>query len=302
MSARTSGTPRQLLDPKVLASLSNLELVARAAVHGFLNGLHRSPFFGFSQEFAEYRAYAEGDDPRFIDWNVYARTDRTYIKRYLGETNTHLVILLDASASMGFGSGAVNKLQYAKFLAATLAYLATRQHDAVGLVVFDDEVREHHPPSSQSGKLSSVLHAIDRATPGTGTDLGVPFQRFRQYQSGRGLVAVISDFYCDPEEMIKSVQPLAYQGQDVILFQLLDPQELEPDFKESVLLEDMESGEAMEVSPIFMHSRYRERIKKHIAALSDAAAGAAADHTMVSIVEPLDTALRNYLLFRQRRG
>lgn len=302
MSARTSGTPRQLLDPKVLASLSNLELVARAAVHGFLNGLHRSPFFGFSQEFAEYRPYAEGDDPRFIDWNVYARTDRTYIKRYLGETNTHLVILLDASASMGFGSGAVNKLQYAKFLAATLAYLATRQHDAVGLVVFDDEVREHHPPSSQSGKLSSVLHAIDRATPGTGTDLGVPFERFRQYQSGRGLVAVISDFYCDPEEMIKSVQPLAYQGQDVILFQLLDPQELEPDFKESVLLEDMESGEAMEVSPIFMHSRYRERIKKHIAALSDAAAGAAADHTMVSIVEPLDTALRNYLLFRQRRG
>ena len=147
-----------------------------------------------------------------------------------------------------------------------------------------------------------MLHAIDRATPGTGTDLGVPFQRFRQYQSGRGLVAVISDFYCDPEEMIKSVQPLAYQGQDVILFQLLDPQELEPDFKESVLLEDMESGEAMEVSPIFMHSRYRERIKKHIAALSDAAAGAAADHTMVSIVEPLDTALRNYLLFRQRRG
>ncbi len=302
MSARTSGTPRQLLDPKVLASLSNLELVARAAVHGFLNGLHRSPFFGFSQEFAEYRPYAEGDDPRFIDWNVYARTDRTYIKRYLGETNTHLVILLDASASMGFGSGAVNKLQYAKFLAATLAYLATRQHDAVGLVVFDDEVREHRPPSSQSGKLSSVLHAIDRATPGTGTDLGVPFERFRQYQSGRGLVAVISDFYCDPEEMIKSVQPLAYQGQDVILFQLLDPQELEPDFKESVLLEDMESGEAMEVSPIFMHSRYRERIKKHIASLSDAAAGAAADHTMVNIVEPLDTALRNYLLFRQRRG
>jgi len=302
MSSKVAATQRELLDPKVLASLSNLELVARAAVHGFLHGLHRSPLFGFSQEFAEYRAYAEGDDPRFIDWNVYARTERTYIKRFLGETNTHLVILLDASASMGYGSDAIIKLQYAKFLAATLAYLASRQHDAVGLIIFDEEVRDHRPPSSQPGKLNGVLHAIDRATPGAGTDLGVPFERFRQYQSGRGLVAVISDFYCDPEAMIKSVQPLAYQGQDVILFQLLDPQELEPEFKESALLEDMETGEAMEVSPIFMRSRYRERIRTHIAALSDAAAGAAADHQMVSIVEPLDTALRNYLLFRQRRG
>jgi len=302
MSARTAGTPRELLNPEVLASLSNLELVARAAVHGFLNGLHRSPFFGFSQEFAEYRAYAEGDDPRFVDWNVYARTDRTYIKRFLGETNTHLVILLDASASMGYGSGAVTKLQYAKFLAATLAYLASHQHDAIGLVVFDEEVREHRPPASRAGQLNAILHAIDRATPGTGTDLGVPFERFRQYRSGRGLVAVISDFYCDPTAMIKSVQPLAYQGQDVILFQLLDPQELEPEFTESALLEDMETGEAMEVSPSFMRSRYRERIQGHISALSDAAAGSAADHELVNIADPLDTALRNYLLFRQRRG
>lgn len=285
-----------------MASLSNLELVARAAVHGFLNGLHRSPFFGFSQEFAEYRAYSEGDDPRFIDWNVYARTERTYIKRFQGETNTHLVILLDASASMGFGSGVVSKLQYGKFLAATLAYMASHQHDAVGLVVFDEEIREHRPPSSQAGKLSGVLHAIDRATPGTGTDLRAPFEQFRRYQSGRGLVAVISDFYCDPEAMVKSIQPLAYQGQDVILFQLLDPQELNPDFKESALLEDMETGEAMEVSPTYMRSRYRDRISEHVDALSTAAAGAAADHQLVNIADPLGPALRDYLLFRQRRG
>ena len=302
MSARTAGTPRDLLNPEVLASLSNLELVARAAVHGFLNGLHRSPFFGFSQEFAEYRSYSEGDDPRFVDWNVYARTERTYIKRFQGETNTHLAILLDTSASMGYGTGAVTKLQYGKFLAATLAYMAAHQHDAVGLVVFDEEVREHRPPSSQAGQLSAILHAIDRAEPGTGTDLVAPFEQFRRYRSGKGLVAVISDFYCDPEAMIKSVQPLAYQGQDVILFQLLDPQELKPEFKESALLEDMETGEAMEVSPVFMRSRYLERIQSHIDAMSKAAAGAAADHRLVSIAEPLDTALRNYLLFRQRRG
>jgi len=302
MSERTAGTPRELLNPEVLASLSNLELVARAAVHGFLNGLHRSPFFGFSQEFAEYRAYSEGDDPRFVDWNVYARTERTYIKRFLGETNTHLVILFDASASMGYGSDSITKLQYGKFLAATLAYMAAQQHDAVGLVVFDEEVREQRRPSSQPGQLSAILHAIDRVTPGTGTNLEVPFERFRQYQSGKGLVAVISDFYCDTEAMIKSVQPLAYQGQDVILFQLLDPQELKPEFRESALLEDMETGEAMEVSPDFMRSRYRDRIQSHVDALSEAAAGAAADHRLVSIAEPLDSALRNYLLFRQRRG
>ena len=301
VTAAAPGAAQQLLQPEVLASLSNLELVARAAVHGFLNGLHRSPLFGFSQEFAEYRAYAEGDDPRFVDWNVYARTERTYVKRYLGETNTRLMILLDTSASMGFGSGAVTKLQYAKFLAATLAYLAAKQHDAVGLIVFDEAVREHRAPSSRTGRLSGVLHAIDRASPGVGTDLRVPFETFRQFERGRGLVVVISDFYCVPEAMIKGVQPLAYQGQDVVLLQLLDPQELKPQLRESALLEDMETGEALEVSPIFMRSRYRERIREHIEALKECAAGAGVDHELVNIADSLDGALRDYLLFRQRR-
>ncbi|MBH98344.1 MAG: DUF58 domain-containing protein [Rhodospirillaceae bacterium] len=293
---------QKLLNPEVLASLSNLELVARAAVHGFLNGLHRSPFFGFSQEFAEYKAYAEGDDPRFIDWNVYARTERTYIKRFLGETNTRLVILLDSSASMGYGSGPITKLQYGKFLAATLAYLATQQHDAVGLIVFDDEIREYRPASSRVGKLSRIIHAIDRAAPGAGTDLNIPFEKFRQFESGRGLVVIISDFYCEPESMIKSVQPLAYQGQDVALFQLLDPQELNPELQESALMEDMETGESMEVSPIFMHSRYRNKIQQHIDNLQVSAAGAGTDHLLINIKDPLDKPLRDYLLFRQGRG
>jgi uncharacterized protein (DUF58 family) len=301
MSARASA-PQHLLSPETLAGLANLDLVARAVVTGFLTGMHRSPFFGFSQEFAEYRAYAEGDDPRFVDWNVYARTDRTYIKRYIGETNTRLVILLDASASMGFGSGKITKLKYAKFLAATLAYLAARQHDAVGLIVFDDKIREHRPASTRGGRLSGVLHAIDRAEPGTGTDMKIPFERFHEVERGRGLVAVISDFYTDPEVLLKSVQPLAYQGQDVILFQLLDPQELKPVLKESALLEDMESGQSMEVSPIYMSSRYRERMNEHIDALHKSALRVGADHRLVEITEPLDSVLRSYLLFRQRRG
>ncbi len=300
MSAR-SAVP-QLLRPETLASLANLDLVARAVVTGFLTGMHRSPFFGFSQEFAEYRAYAEGDDPRFVDWNVYARTERTYIKRYIGETNTRLVILLDASASMGFGSGEITKLQYGKFLAATLAYLAARQHDAVGLIVFDEKVREHRPASTRVGRLSGVLHAIDRAEPGTGTDLRVPFERFHEIEKGRGLVAVISDFYCDPQALLASVRPLAYQGQDVVLFQLLDPQELKPVLKESALLEDMESGASMEVSPIYMSSLYRERIDAHVSELKKQALGAGADYELVNIAEPLDAVLRSYLMFRHRRG
>lgn len=301
MSARTAA-PQHLLRPETLAGLANLDLVARAVVTGFLTGMHRSPFFGFSQEFAEYRAYAEGDDPRFVDWNVYARTDRTYIKRYIGETNTRLVVLLDASASMGFGSGKVTKLQYGKFLAATLAYLAARQHDAVGLIVFDDQIREHRPASTRAGRLSAVLHAIDRAEPGTGTDMKKPFERFHEVERGRGLVAVISDFYTDPEALLKSVQPLAYQGQDVILFQVLDPQELKPVLKESALLEDMETGQSMEVSPIYMSSLYRERLGAHIDALHKSALRIGADHRLVDITEPLDSVLRSYLLFRQRRG
>ena len=145
-----------LLPPATLASLANLELIARTAVQGFLMGLHRSPQFGFSQEFREYRAYTEGDDPRFVDWNVYARTDRTYIRRYEGETNTRLMILLDASASMGYASraGEVSKLLYAKYVAAALAYLASRQHDPVGLIVFDEKLRQVRPATSRSGNRS----------------------------------------------------------------------------------------------------------------------------------------------------
>ena len=302
MATGAGGNPRHLLEPKTLAGLAHLDLVARAVVEGFLTGMHKSPFFGFSQEFREYKAYAEGDDPRFVDWNVYARTERTYIKRFIGETNTRLVILLDASASMGFGSGAVSKLQYGKYLAATLAYLAARQHDAVGVIVFDDDIRAHLPPSSRPGHLQGILHTIDAAQPGTGTDLTRPIERFREFEKGRGLVAVISDFYCDPEALLKGVRPLAYQGQDVVLFQLLDPEELKPELRESALLEDMESGQTVEVSPAFMRARYREKIEAHISDLKREAVGANADHELVDITHPLDEALRGYLLFRQRRG
>jgi uncharacterized protein (DUF58 family) len=264
-------------------------------------GLHRSPAFGFSQEFAEYRAYNEGDDPRFIDWNVYARTERMYIKRFLGDTNSHLMILLDTSASMGFGGPPVSKLRYGKFLAASLAFLAARQHDAVGCMIFDEEVRDYRAPSSRAGKLQGVLHCIDGAEATTGTKFDKPFQKFSEQISRRGLVAVISDFYCDTETLLASVSPLAWQGQDVVLFQVLDQQELDPEFDSNVLLEDLETGEAIEVAPQFMREDYPQRIRDHIDSLRKAAMSIGADHVLVNTSDSLDQALRNYLLFRQRR-
>ena len=290
----------RLLQPEVLAGLANLELIARAAVEGSLIGLHRSPLFGFSQEFAEYRSYTEGDDPRFIDWNVYARSDRTYIKRFLGETNSHLMLLLDSSASMGYGTTPVTKLRYAQILAASLAYIASRQHDAVGMMVFDEEVRTYRPPSGRN-KLHGLLHTIDAITPSRRTDMEKPFSRFREHISKRGMVAVISDFYCDPKALIEGVKPLAFQGQDVILFQVLDPRELRPDLSEAAVLEDMETGQTVEVSPAFMQRDYPERMQAHIRSLQEAAAGIGADHVLLETTAPLDVPLRNYFLFRQRR-
>jgi len=296
----TEAASARLLTPEVLAGLANLEMVARTAVEGFLIGLHRSPRFGFSQEFAEFRAYVEGDDPRFVDWNVFARTERTYIRRYQGETNTRLFLLLDASASMGYQSTRISKLQYGKFLAAALAYLATRQHDPVSLIVFDDSIRHYHPPSGRAGSLQGVLHALDAATPGRRTDITGCFEKFREHATRRGLVAVISDLYCDPIAMSRAVQPLAYTGHDIVFFHVLDPGEIKPEWRDSVLFEDMESGQTMEVSPDYLETRYGKRLDDHLAGVRSAAGSVGADVVLARTDEPLDRALRRYLMFRQR--
>ncbi|MDJ0656868.1 MAG: DUF58 domain-containing protein [Xanthomonadales bacterium] len=300
----TPAPHQRWLDPGVLMQLGNIELVARAAVEGLTVGLHRSPRFGFSQEFAEYRPYAEGDDPRFIDWNVYARTERNYVKRFLGETNTRLMIVLDASASMDFGEAGQNKLRYARFLAASLAYLASRQHDAIGLVAFDQQVREFVPPSSRPGRLNALLHAIDRVEAAGGTDFVPPFERFQQATGHRGLVAVISDFLCDVDTLVEAVMPMALQGHDVFLLQLLHPEELNPTIPRqgTSALRDMEDQHTMEVSSRFLKHEYPQRLQAHIDHLRSAAAAARCDHLMMTTDQRLDVPLRRYLRFRQRRG
>ena len=292
---------QQFLDPVVLASISSMDLVARTVVDGFMAGLHRSPQFGFSQEFAEYRAYTPGDDLRHIDWNVFARTERMFLKRFHGDTNSQLLILLDASGSMSFKSGAVSKLDYARFLAASLSYMGSAQRDATGVIVFDDRVRNYIPPSSRQGQLVRVLHAIEAAQPGTTTDFSKPFLHFQQFLHRRGIVAVISDFYDDPDRVIGNIEPLRYHGNDVALFHVVDPVELEPKFTDPVVLEDMETKTTLEVSPEYANNEYRVRFQRHIDALRTAAQRSGLDYTMMDTSRPLDQGLREYLTLRQRK-
>ena len=293
---------QQFLDPAVLASISGLDLIAKTVVNGFVAGLHRSPDFGFSQEFAEYRAYNEGDDLRHVDWNVFARTERCYLKRYRGETNTQVLVLLDTSASMAFGSHAVNKLDFARFLASSLCYMANLQRDAAGLIVFDEDVANYIPPSTRQGQIFRLLHAIEKAEPGTRTDFAKPFIHFQNFLHRKGLVIVLTDFYADPELIIRTVEPLRYKGNEVILFHILDPQEIAPKFREPMLLVDMEDRAAsLEVSPEYARHDYRRKIDAHVEALSSKTKSAGMDYFLMNTSRPLDEGLREYLFIRQGR-
>jgi uncharacterized protein (DUF58 family) len=293
---------QRFLDPDTLASISGLDLVAKTVVDGFVNGLHRSPDFGFSQEFAEYRAYSPGDDLRHVDWNVFARTDRCYLKRYRGETNSQLLVLLDTSASMAFGSKEVHKLDFARFVAASLCYLANVQRDAAGLIVFDEEVVSYVAPSTRQGQLFRLLHAIEKAEPGTRTDFAKPFFHFQNYLHRRGIVVVLSDFYEKPETIVSTVEPLRQRGNEVVLFHILDPQEIAPKFRDPVLLVDMENAAAsLEVSPEYARHVYKDKIAGHIEELRDQTKSAGMDYFLMDTSRPLDEGLREYLSIRQGR-
>jgi uncharacterized protein (DUF58 family) len=293
---------QRFLDPATLAAISGLDLVAKTVVDGFVAGLHRSPDFGFSQEFAEYRAYSEGDDLRHVDWNVFARTDRCFLKRYRGETNTQVLVLLDTSASMAYGSHPVTKLDFARFLAASLCYMGNLQRDAMGLIVFDEDVANYIPPSTRQGQIFRLLHAIEKAEPGTRTDFAKPFFHFQNFLHRRGLVIVISDFYEDPDKIIKTVEPLRFKGNEVVLFHVLDPQEIAPKFREPVLLVDMEQPTtSLEVSPEYARREYKRKIDSHIEALSSKARSHGLDYFLMNTGRPLDEGLREYLFVRQGR-
>ena len=295
-------TGAQFLAPEILARISSLELIARSVVEGFISGLHRSPHLGFSTDFAEHRQYMPGDDLRHLDWKLLARTDRLYIKKYEGDTNSQIHLLVDASASMGYASGEVTKLQFAQYLASSLAYLGVRQHDSVGLGAFDEKMVEHVPASSRTGHLRTVLGVIERLVPGRGTALTDQLHRLAEMLTRRGIIVLISDMYDEPDRLIEGLEHLRFRGNDVIVFHVMDKQELDFNFDEPLVLEDSETEEQLHVLPDVLRDEYLRAMRSHIDALSEGAARNRIDYELLRTSEPLDGALFSYLARRSQFG
>jgi uncharacterized protein (DUF58 family) len=288
----------RFLDPAVLARIGNLELVARAVVDGFINGLHKAPYFGASVDFAEHRGYVPGDDVRRMDWRLWARTDRYYIKEYEAETNMNFSVLLDVSKSMDYGTRGITKLDYAKILTACLTNLVHHQRDRVGLVTFDNDIVDHVPPSAKH--MEVVLHTLDRTKAGRPGDLKAPLHKLAEHFGRRSVLVVISDFYAEPDTVLDAISPLRFRGNDLIVFHVLDQSELEFGFADASPFEDLESGEQMPVVPEAFREEYRQLVKAHIDALARSFSGVRVDYAMLDTSKPLDHALYRYLGGRQK--
>jgi uncharacterized protein (DUF58 family) len=290
---------QRFLDPAVLHGISSLDLVAKTVVDGFVTGLHKSPDFGFSQEFAEYRAYTPGDDLRHVDWNLFARTERCYLKRYRGETNSQLTVLLDASNSMKYASGAVTKMDYARYVAASLFYLSIHnQRDPAGLIVFDDEVRNYIRPSTRQGQLYRLMAGLEQAEPAARTDFAKPLKHFQEFLRRRGIVLVISDFYEQPETIVKAIEPLRFHGSEVVLFHVLDPKEIYPEMKGPAIFVDLETEQRLEVIPDYVKNQYRAKMDDHLEQMRDKTRAAGMGYHLLTTDKPLDLALTEYLSLR----
>ncbi|HEX7071442.1 MAG TPA: DUF58 domain-containing protein [Rhodothermales bacterium] len=292
----------RFIDPLTLSRISSLELLARGVVEGFVSGLHRSPYRGFSVEFMAYRPYMPGDDLMHLDWKLFARTDRYFIKEFEDETNTALNVLLDVSASMEFGSGAVTKRAYGSYLAAALAYLAVRQHDAVGLTLFDERVRTSLPPRSTRRHLHFLLRELESAAPGTRSAIEKPLHELAERQRKRGFVALVSDLLDEPESIVDGLRHFRYLGHDVIVFHVIDPQEMTFPFSDLVEFEDMESGDRLTVSAEAARDVYLENLTRHQETIRRECALQGIDYVLLPTDQPLDAALFAYLAGRGGRS
>lgn len=297
MSLTTPVPGAKFIDPVVLAKIGNLEFIAKTVVDGLINGTHRSPFFGASVDFAEHRGYVAGDDIRRVDWRVFARTDKYYIKEFEADSNANFTVLLDISRSMGFGDR-ISKLDYGKTLAACLAYLANAQRDRVGLVTFDEAVVDHIPPSAKH--LDVVLHTLDRSKPQRPGRLVEPVKKLAEHFGRRGIVVLISDFYAEPEEVFEAVGPIRFRGNDVVLFHVMDPREIDFSFAEPSSFEDMESGDQIPVVPAKLAADYRALVEAHIQTLTQEATRKQVDYMLLNTSMPLDFALFRFLSMRER--
>src|ERR1041384_3311716 len=287
---------RPFLDPAVVARLGTLELKARTIVEGFLTGLHRSPFKGFSVEFAEYRQYIPGDDLSTIDWKVYARSDRYYVKKFEEETNLDCHLMIDVSGSMAYGSHhAMTKFQYGACLAASLAYLMNRQRDAVGLTAVDEKIVTMLPSSSRTGHLRAVLLTLDRLDPGRQTNVSKPLHQLADSLSKRGMVVLISDLLDDPASVIRGLKHFQFRGTDVIVFHVLDPDELEFPFERATRFEDLETSEEVMAVPGAVREHYLREMGSFIERYRRELGAAGIDYQLLSTKHPLELALRAYL-------
>jgi uncharacterized protein (DUF58 family) len=288
------------LDPAIIARLGTIDLKARTIVEGFLTGLHRSPYKGFSVEFAEYRQYLPGDDLATLDWKVFARSDKHFVKKYEEETNLTCHLLLDVSRSMGYGSGEITKLQYASYLTGALAYLMHRQRDSFGLIEFDDSIAALLPASARAGHLRAVLLALERVKMGTRTNVAKPLHDLAAAVRKRGMVVLVSDLLDDPAAVLEGLKHFRFRGTDVIVFHILDPFELKFPFEQAARFRDLETDEEVAAVPGSIRDDYIEKIQGLIAFYRKELGLAGIDYCLLETSQPLELGLMAYLMTRRR--
>jgi uncharacterized protein (DUF58 family) len=290
----------RFLDPKVLGRIDNLELLSRSVVTGFINGLHRSHFLGLSVDFAEHRGYMPGDDIRRIDWRLYARTDRYFVKEFEADTNSNFVVVLDISSSMAYQGEGISKIDYARYLAACLTYFVRSQRDRVGLITFDSTVIDYIPPSAKH--LEIILHTLNRISPAPGRqgNLGDPLLRAADRLRRKGMVVLISDLYEHPDRVLEAIKPLRARGHDMMVFQILDSNEIRFPFEVPGQFEDLESGTRIPVNPRLYRERYQAAMTRHLDALAKIFRENRIDYALHDTSRPLDFALFDFLSARER--
>jgi uncharacterized protein (DUF58 family) len=291
------------LDPQALLAIHDLELRARTVLEGVRAGLHRSPFTGFSAEFTEYRQYSPGDDLRYLDWRVLARTDRHFLKKFEEETNLRCFLLVDASRSMLFGSHGVIKADYARTLIATLAWFLHQQRDVVGTALFDEHVHDVVPPRWRPGHLRHVFATLSRQPGGRDTDLAAALRETARLCRRRSLIVIVSDFLSPPATWASALNELSAAGHDVRALQILDPAEVSFDnFGRAAVWEDLETGEMRYIDPHPARHTYRTRFDRHATEVRTAFDRAAVHRQVITTDEPLDRALLRFLLSRPIRA
>ncbi len=291
-----------ILTPDIISRLNNLSLKARFVVEGFIVGLHKSPYHGFSVEFSEHRPYGAGDEIRYIDWKLWGKTDRFFIKQFEEETNLKSYLLLDQSLSMTYKSDKVNKLEYAQILAASLGYLMLKQQDAVGLTLFDDQIRVSIPPRSKRSHLNILLSRMQNINAGPETTIAPILHQTAESIKKRGLIILISDLFDDPEDILTGLQHFRYKGHEVIVFHILDSQELTLDFAQRIRFRDLESGEEIITDPWHIQSDYQKSMKYFCNYFKSRCRQKNIDYVRLSTDISLDMALSEYLIKRKRVG